>query len=65
MNFLETPGFTGRFLSIVARGGQNRNPFGIRSAFFPPLNCFIILPNDCAGLQAGDMVDVQPFEGLI
>lgn len=28
-------------------------------------NCFIVLPSDCAGANPGEMVDVQPFEGLI
>lgn len=28
-------------------------------------NCFIILPADCAGIQAGEMVEVQPFAGLV
>lgn len=28
-------------------------------------NCFIILPDDCANVEAGSLVDVQPFEGLI
>ncbi len=28
-------------------------------------NCFIILPQDCAGVEAGEPVEVQPFAGLI
>lgn len=28
-------------------------------------NCFVVLPEDCAGVQAGDSVPVQLFEGLI
>ncbi|MCG3145608.1 MAG: Molybdopterin molybdenumtransferase [Gammaproteobacteria bacterium] len=28
-------------------------------------NCFIILPQDCAGVEIGDPVEVQPFAGLI
>jgi molybdopterin molybdotransferase len=28
-------------------------------------NCFIVLPEDCAGVQAGDSVQVQLFEGLL
>lgn len=28
-------------------------------------NCFIILPAECGGVQAGDKVEVQPFAGLI
>lgn len=28
-------------------------------------NCFIVLPESCTGIQAGDPVSVQPFEGLI
>lgn len=28
-------------------------------------NCFIVLPEDNTGVQAGDMVLVQPFDGLV
>ena len=28
-------------------------------------NCFIVLPPDCAGVEAGDWVDVELFEGLV
>jgi molybdopterin molybdotransferase len=28
-------------------------------------DCFIILPAECAGVAAGDLVEVQPFAGLI
>lgn len=28
-------------------------------------DCFIILPADCAGVEAGELVEVQPFAGLI
>lgn len=28
-------------------------------------NCFIILPDDCGNVEAGEPVRVQPFEGLI
>ncbi len=28
-------------------------------------NCFIVLPQDCAGVEAGEPVEVQPFAGLI
>lgn len=27
-------------------------------------NCFVVLPEECAGVQAGDSVQVQLFEGL-
>jgi len=27
-------------------------------------NCFVVLPEDCAGVPAGDSVEVQLFEGL-
>lgn len=27
-------------------------------------NCFVVLPEDCAGVQAGDSVQVQVFDGL-
>lgn len=28
-------------------------------------NCFVVLPEDCSGVEAGDKVQVQLFEGLI
>ena len=28
-------------------------------------NCFIVLPEDCGNVEAGRLVDVQPFEGLV
>lgn len=28
-------------------------------------NCFIILPAECAGVKAGQLVEVQPFAGLV
>lgn len=28
-------------------------------------DCFIVLPDDCAGVEAGGMVDVEPFFGLM
>ncbi|MGB0865910.1 MAG: molybdopterin molybdenumtransferase MoeA, partial [Granulosicoccaceae bacterium] len=28
-------------------------------------NCFIVLPPDLAEVVQGDLVDVQPFEGLV
>ena len=28
-------------------------------------NCFIILPAECAGVRRGDLVEVQPFAGLV
>lgn len=28
-------------------------------------NCFVVLPEDCAGVQAGESVQVQLFDGLI
>ena len=28
-------------------------------------NCFVVLPEDCAGVQAGDSVTIQLFEGLL
>lgn len=27
-------------------------------------NCFIVLPAECRGIEPGEMVDVEPFEGL-
>ena len=28
-------------------------------------NCFILLPEDCNGVDSGDAVTVQPFEALL
>jgi molybdopterin molybdotransferase len=28
-------------------------------------NCFILLDEDCAGIDAGTLVTVQPFAGLV
>jgi molybdopterin molybdotransferase len=28
-------------------------------------NCFVVLPDTTANLDAGAIVDVQPFEGLL
>jgi molybdopterin molybdotransferase len=28
-------------------------------------DCFVILPADCAGVAAGELVEVQPFAGLV
>lgn len=28
-------------------------------------NCFIVLPAECAGVAAGELVEVQPFSGLV
>jgi molybdopterin molybdotransferase len=28
-------------------------------------NCFVILPVDSAGVQSGDVVEVEPFSGLV
>jgi molybdopterin molybdotransferase len=28
-------------------------------------NCFVVLAEECSGVQAGDLVQVQMFEGLI
>lgn len=28
-------------------------------------NCFVVLPENCAGVQAGDLVEVQLFEGVM
>lgn len=28
-------------------------------------NCFIVIPEECGSIDTGEMVDVQPFEGLI
>jgi molybdopterin molybdotransferase len=28
-------------------------------------NCFIVLPLECAGVAAGELVEVEPFDGLV
>ncbi len=28
-------------------------------------DCFVVLPEDCTAVQAGDMVRIQPFHGLV
>tara|TARA_Y100000748_G_scaffold227851_1_gene192121 strand:- start:974 stop:1894 length:921 start_codon:yes stop_codon:yes gene_type:complete len=28
-------------------------------------NCFIVLPIDCEGINPGELVDIQPFQGII
>ena len=28
-------------------------------------NCFIVLPLQCAGVAAGELVEVEPFDGLV
>jgi molybdopterin molybdotransferase len=51
---------TGR-LTVSTTGDQSS---GILSSM-SRANCFIVLPADCASVEAGTMVDVQPLEGMI
>jgi molybdopterin molybdotransferase len=48
-------------LSVATTGGQDSHLLTSMSR----ADCFIILPADNAGVAAGDLVDVQPFAGLV
>lgn len=48
-------------LTVTATGQQGS---GILSSM-SQANCFILLPLDSSGVSAGDIVDIQPFDGLI
>ncbi len=48
-------------LSVTTTGGQDSHMLTSMSR----ANCFIILPADNAGVKPGELVDVQPFAGLI
>jgi len=46
---------------VSSAGGQGSNMLGSLSKS----NCFIILPADCTGVEAGQWVDVEPFTALV
>lgn len=48
-------------LSVGSTGAQGSHILNSMSH----ANCFIVLPMDCAGLKTGELVEVQPFEGII
>ncbi len=48
-------------LTVTSTGRQGSHVLSSMSKS----NCFIILPADCAGVRAGELVEVQPFAGLI
>jgi molybdopterin molybdotransferase len=49
--------------SFVVRGTGDQGS-GILSSM-SRANCFIILPDDCGNIEAGTLVEVHPFEGLL
>ncbi|MFN2308901.1 MAG: molybdopterin molybdenumtransferase MoeA, partial [Gammaproteobacteria bacterium] len=48
-------------LSVTSSGRQGSHVLSSMSTS----NCFIILPAECAGVRAGERVEVQPFAGLV
>jgi molybdopterin molybdotransferase len=48
-------------LSVTSTGRQGSHVLSSMSKS----NCFIILPAECAGVAAGEPVEVQPFAGLV
>jgi molybdopterin molybdotransferase len=52
--------YNGR-LSVSRTGAQGSGMLSSMSS----ANCFIILPTDSGSVEPGDMVDVEPFEGLV
>lgn len=48
-------------LSVTGCGAQNSHILSSMSR----ANCFIILPSDCAGVEAGDSVEVEPFDVML
>jgi molybdopterin molybdotransferase len=48
-------------LSVSRTGAQGSGMLSSMSS----ANCFIILPTDSGSVEPGDMVDVEPFEGLV
>lgn len=48
-------------LSVTTTGRQGSHVLSSMSRS----DCFIILPAECAGVQAGEPVEVQPFAGLV
>ena len=48
-------------LSVTGCGAQGSHILSSMSR----ANCFIILPPDCAGVEAGDSVEVEPFDVML
>ena len=48
-------------LRVTTTGGQGSH---VLSSMIKS-NCFIVLPAECAGVQQGEPVEVQPFAGLV
>jgi molybdopterin molybdotransferase len=48
-------------LSVTSTGRQGSHVLSSMSRS----NCFIILPAECAGVRQGELVEVQPFAGLV
>jgi molybdopterin molybdotransferase len=48
-------------LTVRSTGGQGSHMLSSMAT----ANCFIILPLECKGVNAGEMVEVQPFAGII
>jgi len=44
-------------LSVTVCGNQGSH----RLSGMSRANCFIVLPADCAGVQPGDLVDIEPL----
>ncbi len=48
-------------LSVTGCGAQDSHILSSMSR----ANCFIVLPPDCAGVEAGDSVEVEPFDVML
>jgi molybdopterin molybdotransferase len=48
-------------LSVSRTGAQGSGMLSSMSS----ANCFIVLPTESDNVEPGDMVDVEPFEGLV
>lgn len=48
-------------LRVTTTGGQGSHVLSSMTKS----NCFIVLPAECAGVQQGELVQVQPFAGLV
>lgn len=48
-------------VSVKSAGGQGSHQLSSMSR----ANCFIVLPQECSGVESGSYVDVEPFYGLV
>jgi molybdopterin molybdotransferase len=48
-------------LSVTLAGAQGSGVLRSMSE----ADCFVVLPEECTAVQAGDTVSVQPFHGLV